>query len=148
MSTTPLANRMSELFYKILGLYSLFLVVCGTVCNLLTLINTCQIKKPNTFIYLRFIAVSDLIALYYWNLDKFIVNWFGNEYQSMSLTMCKIGSFLQYTTLQFSSWLLVVEQVLNWFTFTLLCFKTETLLRLLLHLIDIYQYRKLSGPIC
>lgn len=97
-----------EVFFKTLGIYALLLSICGTICNSLIFLTTRQIKQQNTFIYLRFLAVSDLLSLFYWNLDKFISTWSGFSYQSMSMSVCKVGTWLQYTTLQYSSWMLVV----------------------------------------
>lgn len=98
----------AEVFFKTLGIYALLLSISGTICNSLILLTTRQIKQQNSFIYLRFLAVSDLLSLFYWNLDKFISTWSGFSYQSMSMGVCKVGTWLQYTTLQYSSWMLVI----------------------------------------
>ncbi len=97
-----------KVLYQFLGIYSLLLVIAGTIGNILILFVTCRLKKQNTFVYLRFLAVSDLLSLYYWNLDKFVSAFTSTNFQAISVTMCKIGNFTQYTTLQFSSWMLVI----------------------------------------
>lgn len=98
---------MDELLFKFFGMYALFLTIIGTIGNIIIFIVTSKLTKPNTFVYLRFLAISDILTLYYWNLDKFVLSFTRANYQNMSVAMCKIGNYIQYTTLQFSSWMLV-----------------------------------------
>lgn len=52
---------------------ALFLAVFGTIGNIIIIIVTSRIKNENTFIFIRFLAVSDLFTPFYWNLHVIIL---------------------------------------------------------------------------
>ena len=92
--------------------YPLFLVIIGTILNLLTFIVLCQAtfnhkRKQSTIYYMRAIAIFDILMLYGWNFDHFISNVFGFLLQRYSIFSCKILSFLNYFSAQTSAWLRV-----------------------------------------
>lgn len=96
----------------IIAYYPLFLVIIGTIFNLLTLIILCQStfndnKKLPTIYYMRAIAIFDILMLYGWNLDHFFLNVYGFLLQRYSIISCKILSFLNYFSAQSSAWLRV-----------------------------------------
>lgn len=97
---------------RFIAYYPLFLLITGTILNLLTLIILCQStfhnkRKQSTIYYMRTIAVFDILMLYGWNLDHFLSNVFGLLLQRYSIISCKILSFLNYFSAQTSAWLRV-----------------------------------------
>jgi len=96
----------------IIAYYPLFLVIIGTILNLFTFIILCQStftnnKKLPTIYYMRAIAIFDILMLYGWNLDHYVLNVYGLLLQRYSIVLCKILSFLNYFSAQSSAWLRV-----------------------------------------
>ena len=100
-----------NLIYKILGSYALVLTVLGTILNIILFIICLQKKqrKVNTFKFFAFISIVDTFALYEWNLKHFIKSFFGINPEFTNLIWCRLSAFIQYTGLQFSAWLLVMN---------------------------------------
>jgi hypothetical protein len=104
--------RFRAAYSLIIAYYPLFLVIIGTILNLLTFIILCQPtfnnkKKLPTIYYMRAIAIFDILMLYGWNLDHYISNVYGLLLQRYSIMLCKILSFLNYFSAQSSAWLRV-----------------------------------------
>lgn len=98
-----------DLFNKTLGIFSLFLFIFGLIGNILTCF-VCQrkpLRKITTFIILKIISISDIFSLSLWNIDVFLISFFGFAHEFLSGLWCKIVVFLQYFCLQYSAWLLV-----------------------------------------
>ncbi len=96
----------------IIAYYPLFLVIVGTISNLLTFIVLCRptfhdTRKQPTIYYMRAIAIFDILMLYGWNLDHYISSVYGLLLQRYSIILCKILSFLNYFAAQTSAWLRV-----------------------------------------
>ncbi|CAF0800937.1 unnamed protein product [Brachionus calyciflorus] len=98
-----------EILSRILGAYSLMLIILGTIFNFI-IFYICS-KKPlrniSTFKFLSILALSDTICLYEWNLKHFTVAYFNIAYNFVYLSWCRLELFLQYTFLQYSAWILV-----------------------------------------
>jgi len=108
--TTIISFRRTDSL--IIAYYPLFLIIIGTILNLLTFIILCQStfrdsKKSPTIYYMRSIAIFDILMLYGWNLDHYILNVYGLLLQRYSIILCKILSFLNYFSAQSSAWLRV-----------------------------------------
>ena len=105
-----------SLILKIISAYELLLIILGTIGNILILI-VCLNLRNSTFILMRFLAVADLISLYFWNLNHFTTAFFGLDLQNFNFYYCKIFEFIQFSSLQISAWILVSlkELVLNIF---------------------------------
>ena len=100
---------------NILACYSLFLVGFGTVTNLLSF-RVCLRKKlikVPTFVFLSFMLISDTIALYFWNFDNFLLNFFGFIIEGFSSDSCKLVFTSQIIVIQFSAWCLVSVLTFN-----------------------------------
>jgi hypothetical protein len=98
--------------YWIIAYYPLFLVILGTILNVLTFFILCQSrfydrKKQSTIYYMRAIAIFDILMLYGWNLDHYMLNVYGLLLQRHSIILCKLLSFLNYFSAQTSAWLRV-----------------------------------------
>ena len=90
----------------ILGWYSLIIIILGTIGNLIIFYVCVKTNKNSTFILLRYLAINDMISLYYWNLNNF-TKVFNLYLESLNLYSCKIGTWIQFSSLQSSAWILV-----------------------------------------
>ena len=92
---------------NILDTYDILVTIFGTFGNILVFLVCLRIKKNSTFALMRFLAISDLVSLYWWNVDHFMVPFFNLDFQSMYVFYCRLADFAQYSSLQISAWLLV-----------------------------------------
>lgn len=99
---------MTLLISKILAGYSLFLVLFGTIGNLIVFVVSIRLRRITTFVFIAFLAVSDTFTLYYWNLNHFIYTFLGYDIENDTIVGCKLGNFVQFSSLEISSWLLVI----------------------------------------
>lgn len=102
-----------ETLQKIFGILSIILLVVSTFGNLFSFYVCKRIKKNSTFTFLTFLAISDLLTLYYWNLNNFLTQFTSVNLYLTNLWVCKIGNFVQFSSLQCSAWLLVKYNNLN-----------------------------------
>ena len=93
---------------KILATYDICLTAGGTIGNIIVFLICLRIKNNSTFALMRFLAISDLVSLYWWNVDHFMVPFFNLDFQSMYVFYCRLADFAQYSSLQISAWLLVI----------------------------------------
>ncbi|CAF1044319.1 unnamed protein product [Brachionus calyciflorus] len=102
-------SLLYEILSKILGAYSLMLIIIGTISNFI-IFYICS-KKPlrniSTFKFLSILALSDTLCLYGWNLTHFTVSYLNIDYNLIYLAICRIELFIQQTSLQYSAWILV-----------------------------------------
>jgi hypothetical protein len=88
----------------------LVLIILGTIGNgiVFAICLSKNLRSKTTFKFLAFMAVSDIFALYGYNLDHFTSTFYnGYTYSYVSLVGCRFENFTQYVSLQFSAWLLV-----------------------------------------
>ena len=95
---------------QVFGAYSLLLIIVGTLGNMLIFATCMRLQKNTTFIFLRFLSISDTVALYFWNLNHFLVPFFDIDLETVHYMSCKIVMYLQFASLQISAWILVSEQ--------------------------------------
>ena len=93
----------------VVAYYSLFLVVVGTLLNLFTLLILCRSKFRNGALnsvlhYLRVMAIFDILMLYGWNLDHYVIAIHGYLIQRLTLPLCRFLSFSNYVVPQSSAW--------------------------------------------
>lgn len=102
-------DQWKSICLKILGAYALFLVFIGTIFNLVVCTVCFQNKlwTTNTFKFIVLLSICDIISLYEWNLNHFIVPFFNIDFTFKNLIWCRISLFLQYICLQYSAWILV-----------------------------------------
>lgn len=96
--------------------YLLFLMIAGTILNLLTLFTLCQPifrdgKKYAAIHYMRAVAVFDILMLYGWNLNHYISAVQGWTPLTKTMTSCRIALFFGYMTCQVSAWLRVLISI-------------------------------------
>lgn len=96
-------------FMSAFGLYCFLLVIFGTVLNFFTIFICLRrrLRHYTTFIFILFMCFNDTLSLYVWCLDHFLESFFWFTIEELSPISCRIGFFIQFFSLQSSSWLLV-----------------------------------------
>lgn len=101
-----------DVLNKIFSSFSLVITVSGTILNLIvcTICLRKRLRSKSTFQLMAFISLSDLCALYEWNFLHFVSGILMNneDPNSNSLFTCKLTTILQFVTLQYSAWMLVL----------------------------------------
>ena len=92
---------------EVVGVYSMWLIVFGTIGNLITFYVCYQLRSTTTFVFFAFMAITDLVSLYYWNLKNFLTAFYAIDISRLSIYSCRINSFIQFASLYTSAWLLV-----------------------------------------
>ena len=94
---------------KIVSLYNFFLIIIGTITNLLTVITCLQkdMRKISTFKLYAFNAISDTVALYPWNMRQLILYIFGRDLETTFIWWCIGASYIQFSAFELSAWFLV-----------------------------------------
>jgi hypothetical protein len=94
---------------NVLGVYALTLCMIGCTGNTFNLyiILKTDLKKTNTFVFLAFLSITDMISLFFWNLDHFLTPFFKIDRQNESIAWCKIDTFIQESMLTSSAFFIV-----------------------------------------
>lgn len=90
-----------------LAAYSILLVIFGTAGNLLTCLVCFRLRSTTTFVFLAIASLFDAASLFVWNLNHFTQTFLDIDLQSRNIHSCRIGQFVQFTSLEISAWLLV-----------------------------------------
>lgn len=122
-NVTSEQSSYPHLVVRTLSVYSLVLVIMGTLGNLLTVIILCRrnLRRHVTMRYLIAVSVCDTISLYGWNLNnfyKFTVSPNNINIEQLSLVHCRLISFMSFVGLQLSSWYLTavsIGEIFIWF---------------------------------
>lgn len=96
---------------KVTGIYSILLIIAGTIGNLCAAV-VCfrkSFRKTPTFIFVGFALIGDVISLYFWNVDHYLSSFESFQMEGVNIFMCKIATFFQTTSLEWSAWLLVIK---------------------------------------
>ncbi|CAF2523895.1 unnamed protein product [Rotaria sp. Silwood2] len=96
---------------RCLSLYALLLIIVGTTGNLLTIIVLLRrnLRRLVTIRYLIVVSICDTVSLYGWNLNdfyKFNLSPDNDNIEELSITHCRVMSFMTFVSLQLSSWCL------------------------------------------
>jgi hypothetical protein len=92
---------------QVLGVYAVILIPVGTILNIISIIVCLRVKSNNTFIFMAFFSFFNIFTVSWWNLNNFIKVFTGIDLLNSGLWPCKIGNFLQFTSLQTAAWFLV-----------------------------------------
>ena len=103
-------NMEISLIFYLFGFWSLFLTIFGTICNCLIIYICSKLKDRITFKLLSYMAISDTISLYYWNLGHYFMIFHNYNLTLSNVLFCNIGYFLQVSSLQYSAWALVKKK--------------------------------------
>ena len=94
-------------YYHVVGAYIVSMAFLGTIGSILVFIVAFRLRDTTTFVFINFLAVTDALCLYEWNLDDFNYIYFSISLQESTLVGCKVMNFFQFTAMQSSAWLLV-----------------------------------------
>lgn len=99
----------SNLILKSFGIYCLLIVIVGTVNNLLAFYICLRkkLRKITTFVFFSFVFIADTLSLYLWCLNHFLESFYNTKSDQINIWSCRVLTFLQYVSLQWSSWLFV-----------------------------------------
>lgn len=104
-------TNLIGIFEKIFASYSLALIILGSIFNSLVCficLKSKTLRSTSTFKMLAIVAISDLISLFEWNADNFSIAFFNYLAYTQNLFFCRfVTMFLQYATLEISSWMWV-----------------------------------------
>ena len=104
-----------EIFNRVIGAYALFILIFGTIGNIITSL-ICfrkRLRKTTFFCFMSIISILDIFSLYTWNLSSFLIPYFNIMHDFSSVPWCKISSFMQFFSLQSSAWLLVILKLIK-----------------------------------
>lgn len=91
--------------------FNLVIICLGVIGNTVSFVifrfHPSFCKMPS-MVYLSFVAVTDTIALFEWNLDHFTLLMYKLEISSINLVVCRIYTFAQYASLQASALVLSI----------------------------------------
>ena len=92
---------------KMLGYFALMLTTFGTIGNLIIAYVSFIARSDSTLVLFRYLALNNVLALYFWNINHFTVSNLNLNIQNYSIFSCKFGNWIQFSSLQSSAWLLV-----------------------------------------
>lgn len=109
---------MNSGYYPIefyLSYYSLFLIIMGSICNLTSfmIMMRKQMRKHPCMRYLAVLSLTDAMVLYQWNMNTFYKYHLTSpplnlDLEEISLFWCRWLSYMAFSCLQLSAWLLAL----------------------------------------
>lgn len=104
-------SELANTFTKVFGVYNLFLIICTFVfnpCIIYICLKSKKLRSNSTFKLIAFGAVNDILVCLGWNQECFVNGFFDLHFYFKNLFYCRwISVFLQFTTLEIESWLIV-----------------------------------------
>lgn len=105
-----MVNKL-ELLTKILSTYNLFLIVASFILNphvFYVCFRSKRLRRTSTFKLLAFGSLNDMLVMIAWNQESFTNAYFSLYPYTRSLAYCRLVSvFIQFTSLELESWMLV-----------------------------------------
>jgi hypothetical protein len=103
---------------QINGIYSLIILILGAIGNFFcaAICLRPSLRKVPTFNFYCVLLSCDAFALCVWNLDHYLLIFHETQLENHGIISCKISTFVQCFSLQYSAWLLVsmtVERYLS-----------------------------------
>lgn len=105
------SEEKNSKFFIVLTHFPLVIIVIGVVCNFasFTIFRFHrEFKTMSSMVYLSFVAITDTLSLFGWNLDHYLRHNHNIIIDRIDKTTCRISSFNQYFSLQASALLLSV----------------------------------------
>lgn len=99
-------DRYVNPFVSHFNLITIFLGVTGNTISFIIFRFHPTFKKMPSMVFLSFVAVSDTIALFEWNLNHFTILAYNIDIQQTNIVYCRLFNFAQYTSLQTSALIL------------------------------------------
>lgn len=101
----------TEILAKLFACYNLFLIVVSFLLNPVVIficLRSQRLRSISTFKILAFSAINDILTCIPWNQESFTNTFFDFQPYFRSFVYCRwISVFMQYTTIQLQSWILV-----------------------------------------
>ena len=110
---------------KLVGIYELIVIIMGTLGNLFIFYVSYINRQNSTFLFLSFLSISDMISLYWWNLNHFVQPFTKIDLQNHNFYYCKIINFFQFTASQSSAWILILISLDRYFSVLIFNWKTS-----------------------
>jgi hypothetical protein len=102
-STSNILKEDNKLTLKIVSLLGPIIIINGVIGNtaafFLFRFNK-DLQKMTSFVYLSFVAITDTLSLFVWNLNHFLGPYFNITIENLNLFNCKFFSFIQFFSLQ------------------------------------------------
>ena len=92
---------------QVLGYYAIAIAFLGLLGNITIFVVSFKAKSNSMFVLFCFLSLNDALCLYFWNLNHFVYSSFNLDLQNFNIYSCKIGSWIQFSSLQSSAWILV-----------------------------------------
>ncbi|CAF1051349.1 unnamed protein product [Brachionus calyciflorus] len=96
---------------KILSVLAILIIIFGVLTSLLSFYLCYRIKNNATFIFLSYLSLASIFTLYKFPMNGIMSTLFKVDYLHINVYECKIGIFLQYTSLETCAWILVLISV-------------------------------------
>ena len=96
----------NQLRHRFVAYFSIFIIglgLAGNTASFMVFRFHPSFKTMSSMVFLSFVAVSDTIALFEWNLSHFTTLVYGFDIMTSSLTAARVLLFLQCTCLQISA---------------------------------------------
>ena len=107
-TTLPISTSF---IHPLLSHFPLVPIILGVVCNTVSFLIFRlhpSFKRMSSMVFLSFVAVTDTIALFEWNLEHFTFMVYNIRISAANLVYCRLYTFAQYASLLSSSLVLIV----------------------------------------
>ena len=101
-------SNLILLFQKILAYYGIILIIIGTLSNLFNFYICLNLSKNQTFVFLSYLSVLNILIIYHWNADYILRFLFDIDWLNFNMVVCKLLNFIQYASSQSAAWILVL----------------------------------------
>jgi hypothetical protein len=106
-------NETITILSKLIGAYSISLIIIGTIgnfCGILVCLRK-SLRKTPTFVFIAFALASDIVTLYFWNVDHYLYGFHNYQIEDLSVELCRFATLFQTFSFQWSAWLLVSRNI-------------------------------------
>lgn len=103
------SSEIGEGFYKAIGWMSLINIVSGVLGNIVcfvVFVSTRELRNMSFIVYLTYCSIANIISLFEWNFNDYLSPMHGIKLETASLAGCRVATFLQYFSLQSSTYFL------------------------------------------
>ncbi len=101
---------MTDRLLQFVGYFSIFLIVYGTISNLLALL-VCirkRLRQTALFVFLSFKVICDTVPLYTYSLNPYFLLTFGYNIGDINIYLCRFLTFFTNASIESSVWLMVI----------------------------------------
>lgn len=109
ISSNGSASSTIGWFEQAIGYISLLNIIFGVIGNVIcfsVFVFTPELRNMSFVVYLTYCSLANILSLFEWNLNHYLSPMFGIRLEDFTLASCRITIFLQYFSLQISSYFL------------------------------------------